>query len=215
MGDRTEITAASHPIAFLFLPTSQIQPVAHWVLSPSTSKVQFLSCLVLNSRQLQCPWSYSRTPHSMCKECNSSLCGKAAPLSVGLVQLRVCVDISVIHNYPSCSSSIPQSCASQNAPTYSILRNTLCQTALGLPDCRIMELLKLEVPSEVMESNCSSSTVKATTNSCPQVPHPHVLLIPLGMGTLPHPWAACVRAGQFFALRNFPQYPTYTSLGTT
>lgn len=115
-GEGMQITAASHPTAFPFLPTSQTQPAAHWELSPSTSKVQFLRCLVSNSRQPKCPWSHSRAPHSVCRECNSSHCGKAAPVPMGLLQLQVCVDISVIHNYPLCSCWTLQSCASQNAP---------------------------------------------------------------------------------------------------
>lgn len=37
-----------------------------------------------------------------------------------------------------------------------------------------MELFWLEKPSETIKSNCVPSTVKATTNSCTQVPNLHI-----------------------------------------
>lgn len=37
---------------------------------------------------------------------------------------------------------------------------------------RIRELPRLEKPSRITKSSCSTSTAKATTALCPQVPHP-------------------------------------------
>lgn len=39
--------------------------------------------------------------------------------------------------------------------------------------CRTTESFGLEEPAEIFKSTCSPSTTKATSISCPQVPHPH------------------------------------------
>lgn len=58
---------------------------------------------------------------------------------------------------------------------------------------RIMELFRLEKPSQTIQSNCSHSTAKATANPwvCPQVPHPHI----------------CASAWQLSWWRSFSLYP--------
>lgn len=116
LGRGTHMTVASHPIGSHASQHHKSSLRHTENCHPSTCKVQFLSCLVPNSRQLKCPWSHSRAPHSVCRECNCSPCGKAAPVPVGLVQLRVCEDVSVIHNYLLCSCWISQTCVFQNAP---------------------------------------------------------------------------------------------------
>lgn len=40
--------------------------------------------------------------------------------------------------------------------------------------CRTTESFRLEEPAEISKSTCSPSTAKATSISCPRVPHPHI-----------------------------------------
>lgn len=54
----------------------------------------------------------------------------------------------------------------------------------------LIESQNQKQPSAIIRSNCSPSTARAATKSCPQVPHPLVFYIPPGMGTPPLPRAA-------------------------
>ena len=80
---------------------------------------------------------------------------------------------------------------------YSAQTLSLCtsfmEIHLNTGDINIIESLRLEKTSKIIESNHQHNTTMSA-KPCPEVPYLHIFLTLPGMVTPPLPWAACSSA---------------------
>jgi len=92
----------------------------------------------------------------------------------------------------------PSDSASSSRSTYNTMLSLVQVEELDFVCYRmITESLTLEKTSKIIKSNRQPNTT-IPTKPCPEVPHLHFFLTPLGMVTPPLPWAACSNAWPLF-----------------